>query len=159
MKKRKIYVTTVIEFEYDERKAGDDQTASSIAYDLASNPNYGTVECGVHLLNVRLCGREETGDALKKLLGLRGDGGAARIAAERQRQIRGEGYSPESDRRWKNGELARAAAAYATPEARVLWPFGPQFLKRGDRERELEKAGALIAAELDRLTAERGDGR
>lgn len=69
MKKKKIYVTTAIEFEYDEREAGDDRTASSVACDLAANPDYGTVERGVHLLNARLCGREETEEALKTLLG------------------------------------------------------------------------------------------
>jgi hypothetical protein len=58
-----------------------------------------------------------------------------------------------------------AAACYATPPyARVLqghedvpidWPWQPQDWKPGpDRIRELVKAGALVAAEIDRLRAE-----
>lgn len=34
---------------------------------------------------------------------------------------------------------------------RHVWPWLPGDLKRGDRVRELVKAGALIAAEIDRL--------
>ena len=32
-----------------------------------------------------------------------------------------------------------------------LWPWAPECFKPGDHKRNLVKAGALIAAELDRL--------
>ena len=83
------------------------------------------------------------------------------IAAERHRQIAAEGYSPEHDREHADGELAQAAIAYALlalelPDSALpWWPWdGP--LKRGTAIRNLEKAGALIAAEIDRLLAAQG---
>lgn len=103
--------------------------------------------------------------------------GAAMIAAERERQVTAEGYAPEHDDRHRLGELAAAAAVYAAPEdiyklrrsvgdGRTYifcdpWPWGPRANKRGQwregdtkhasRIRDLVKAGALIAAEIDRL--------
>ena len=81
--------------------------------------------------------------------------GAERIAAERQRQIEVEGYDLEGDR--LQGEaLAAAAACYATPEKDrdlfpALWPWDWEAWKPTDRIRDLEKAGALIAAAIDAL--------
>lgn len=91
----------------------------------------------------------------------------ALIAEERQRQITEEGWDKEHDDRHDGGELARAAACYATPaymrefgkhdnavdDAPKGWPWGKEWWKpnRDDRIRELVKAGALIAAEIDRL--------
>jgi hypothetical protein len=89
--------------------------------------------------------------------------GAARITAERQRQKTEEGWTPTHDAEHTNGALALAAVCYALPEpwrASVafpmpysLWPWSPSWWKPtpDDRVRELEKAGALIAAEIDRL--------
>lgn len=101
--------------------------------------------------------------------------GVALIAVERSRQVTSEGYTPEHDAEHRDDALARAAACYATPPARRRiasrlvdgygdrgdrygrypegWPWHPDFWKPGDRIRELAKAGALIAAELDRLIA------
>lgn len=84
-----------------------------------------------------------------------GDGVAA-IAAERRRQIEVEGWTPEHDGQHKRGELARAAACYAIAydlgsERELLWPWAEDWWKPADRIRDLEKAGALIAAEIDRL--------
>lgn len=105
--------------------------------------------------------------------------GAERIAAERNRQIEEEGYSPDHDRSHTNGALSAAVAAYAAPypiyhltvaEGRDLdgvqhgtmnwhepWPGGwerpARAITPADRIRELEKAGALIAAEIDRMLA------
>lgn len=89
--------------------------------------------------------------------------GVELIAAERQRQIDVEGHAPEDDD-WEDGELGQAGAVYALPPetrdldvlgtslARILWPW-PGWYKPcpDDRIRELTKAGALIAAEIDRL--------
>lgn len=91
--------------------------------------------------------------------------GAERIAAERRRQIQVEGYDTDHDTAHDEGELALAAACYATPPGLYSrsqgqpwhgnppqgWPWDARYWKPGDRIRELEKAGALIAAEIDRL--------
>lgn len=91
--------------------------------------------------------------------------GVALIAAERERQISAEGWTPEHDDEHDDGEMAVAAVCYAhfaslsdirrnSPgtTARVLedWPWDERWWKPGDRVRELVKAGALIAAEIDR---------
>ncbi len=89
------------------------------------------------------------------------------IAEERARQIEVEGYTIEGDNNHDKGQMAKAAASYALaedyrkhiPEEIVkkdppfFWPWSDQFWKptSEDRIRELAKAGALIAAEIDRL--------
>lgn len=89
------------------------------------------------------------------------------IAKERQRQVEKEGWTQKHDDEHVNGELAEAATYYALTEDLIgfmnsgwgndmhlnLWPFELESLKRtpNDRVRDLEKAGALIAAEIDRL--------
>ena len=82
--------------------------------------------------------------------------GLARIVAERRRQISEEGWDDYHDALHDNDELARAAATYAMPDRlrrMVEWPFDLEWWKPtpDNRIRELEKAGALIAAEIDRL--------
>lgn len=90
--------------------------------------------------------------------------GAELIAAERQRQIDVESYAPDRDDRYTHGELVNAAAAYmharnATSARRGLgmaelcgWPWSVRsFRIDDDPVRNLVKAGALIAAEIDRL--------
>jgi hypothetical protein len=93
--------------------------------------------------------------------------GIERIAAERKRQIEEEGFTAEYDERWNEGALAQAAMCYCmippNPEdildgssERCVpdeWPWGKKWWKPAadNRIRELEKAGALIAAEIDRL--------
>jgi hypothetical protein len=82
-------------------------------------------------------------------------GGVAQIAEERQRQITDEGWTPEHDDEHSNDELACAAAAYAMSDDKemveMLWPWQRQWWKPKDRKRDLVRAGALIAAEIDRL--------
>lgn len=91
------------------------------------------------------------------------------IAEERQRQIEKEGWTSEHDSQFVCGELTDAAVMYAMrgywkdrlPTEYVgtqetpgfIWPFGTEWWKPTpqDRIRELQKAGALIAAEIDRL--------
>jgi len=82
------------------------------------------------------------------------------IGAERQRQVDAEGWTPEHDDGHRSGDLARAAGVYAMPyngSWKVYhWPWGPESFKykpptTEGRIRELVKAGALIAAEIDRL--------
>jgi len=87
--------------------------------------------------------------------------GIERITAERKRQIEKEGWTPEHDDEHVNGELSRVAACYLIrPDCpitvRSLWPdtWSYEWWKPSpeNRIRELEKAGALIAAEIDRLS-------
>jgi hypothetical protein len=96
--------------------------------------------------------------------------GIESIAAERKRQVEEEGWSPEHDDSHTLGELALAAALYAIPydaevngerlieqddhigldialEIACRWKIKPH----ADKRRRMEIAGALIAAEIDRL--------
>lgn len=96
--------------------------------------------------------------------------GAGLIAAERLRQILDEGYSAPHDDAHNLGELSMAAAAYAGvasaqargasaeefPAEMMLsegeWPWEEDSWRPDeDPLRNLVKAGALIAAEIDRL--------
>lgn len=99
--------------------------------------------------------------------------GVVLIAEERRRQVEKEGYSPEHDDQHTLEEIALAAACYATPlrarhrrhhygSGRAVnddgsdfisssWPWEKEAWKPTTRVRELIKAGALIAAEIDRL--------
>jgi hypothetical protein len=93
--------------------------------------------------------------------------GARAIAVERQRQITEGGYTPEHDRYHDAGQLPRAAAVYALHAAGVRqfgtypigsswpWPWPDEDFKPDEDNpiRTLVKAGALIAAEIDRLSA------
>jgi hypothetical protein len=106
--------------------------------------------------------------------------GVERIAAERQRQIKEEGFDPEHDSQHTDSELAWAACYYAMPcmivrkdmlagedpprELRIaIMPdyfldetgWDKEYDRRGGktRIRQLEIAGALIAEEIDRLLA------
>lgn len=95
------------------------------------------------------------------------------INEERKRQLESEGYDSLNDSFYKNNELPKAAACYAAynyldkkeemldldsytvydvPE---LFPFDKKHWKPSpnDRIKELSKAGALIAAEIDRIQA------
>ena len=96
--------------------------------------------------------------------------GADLIAQERQRQIDGEGYDAGHDDEHDMGELAAAAMCYADLAVDVeisaigdkeftvqWWPFADNEWKPSDDVvRDLTKAGALIAAEIDRLQRKRG---
>ncbi len=75
--------------------------------------------------------------------------GYARIEAEQNRQINEEHWRAEADDQYTDGQLADAAAAYAG-EVPELWPWAMDSYKPGTRERNLEKAGALWLAEMDR---------
>jgi hypothetical protein len=91
------------------------------------------------------------------------------IAEERQRQITVEGWTAEHDSQHTRGELAFAAKSYAEHAAcqsaakeqfagvqtdyhPQWWPWDMKWWKPStDPIRNLAKAGALIAAEIDRL--------
>lgn len=82
------------------------------------------------------------------------------VLAERQRQISAEGWTPEQDDRYTHGDMASAAACYANqgryhfPEPGKPgpnWPWAAEWWKPSTYRRNLEKAGALILAEIERL--------
>lgn len=83
------------------------------------------------------------------------------IESERDRQIHEEGYKWDHDDAHIDCSLIQAAITYATPPERrkmvgpipFNWPWEDRFWKPtpNDRVRELVKAGALIAAEIDRV--------
>lgn len=85
--------------------------------------------------------------------------GAKLITAERDRQRSTEGYSYTHDDSHVNFEMTRSAVAYALhatgsrDAAADYWPFGScEWKPNADNPvRDLVKAGALIAAEIDRL--------
>lgn len=97
--------------------------------------------------------------------------GVGLIDAERQRQISEEGWTAEHDDAHDKGQMAGAAACYAMAASGFenphcikakrldmdfpvrIWPWADSWWKPADddRVRELVKAGALIAAEIDRL--------
>jgi len=85
--------------------------------------------------------------------------GAEQISAERARQVEVEGHDDGHDSNHRDGELAYAAMCYAAPchafpnqDFPALWPWDYMWWKPSrDPVRNLVKAGALIAAEIDRL--------
>jgi hypothetical protein len=98
--------------------------------------------------------------------------GVELIHLERLRQLQEENYNPEHDDNHIADQLVLAAVCYATPAPLrrhppvfsrgqgwqpsvrpEYWPSGWYWKPTPDnRVRELVKAGALIAAEIDRLT-------
>lgn len=97
------------------------------------------------------------------------------IAQERRRQIEREEFDSEYDAAYNYcGELAYAAAVYASPEPIYTirehkglddnlpffhltnpWPWEEEDYKPKDEISNLVRAGALIVAEIDRLIAEK----
>jgi len=100
--------------------------------------------------------------------------GAELIAQERTRQVCHKAWTEFHDDGHVNGELARAAACYASYDIpwcgknkrlaliKILWPrqwSRRDYWKPKDRIRNLVRAGALIAAEIDRLQRLKGAGQ
>ncbi len=95
--------------------------------------------------------------------------GAELISKERERQMSQEGWDAQHDNRHLKAELTQAAICYALDVAKEyetrqwkdmmqmfstrLWPWDKIHWKPtpDNRIRQLTKAGALIAAEIDRL--------
>lgn len=91
--------------------------------------------------------------------------GAQLITEERARQISEGGWTDAHDDRWTHGELIHAAQSYTMMADALVkgvskprcfmprfWPWDRMWWKPSDDPvRNLTKAGALIAAEIDRL--------
>lgn len=89
------------------------------------------------------------------------------VLAERQRQVAVEGWTPEHDDEHESGELSAAAFGYLFSALNILgkptppdsvrtmtppyWPWDASWFKPGPPRRMLEKAGALILAEIEHL--------
>lgn len=83
------------------------------------------------------------------------------VLAERRRHTEREGWTPEHDDEHADGQLAAAAAAYARAASMqgrgfwdvepAFWPWDSSWWKPGPPRRMLEKAGALILAEVERI--------
>lgn len=97
-----------------------------------------------------------------------GSHGVEMISRERARQIGVEGWTPEHDDEHDKGELAAAAVGYIghaiyrrdvreTPSP--WWPHDWEWKPSDDPVRNLVKAGALIAAEIDRIERSRSADR
>ena len=115
-------------------------------------------------------------EALVERLGLQPDSGAGLIAAERRRQIDEEGWTPGHDAEHDLCQMVDAAVHYAVAATRLTygwdlsmvkrrgvtgihWPWDASWWKPShDPVRNLVKAGALIAAEIDRLRAKEENG-
>lgn len=96
--------------------------------------------------------------------------GAIDIEAERRRQVRDERWTPEHDDEHAQGELALTAAVLACdstgahvvatvdgcPDSPPLWARQLRNKHAKDRRRQLVIAGALVAAEVDRLDRKAG---
>lgn len=103
--------------------------------------------------------------------------GVELIREERERQIEEEGFGGDWDLQYKQGELWKAAIVYAIDKAKFmftiqdislwwrgdvfwLWPWDYAWYKKDhSRIKQLQIAGALIAAEIDRLQAEEEDAK
>ncbi|WP_208452590.1 VRR-NUC domain-containing protein [Burkholderia gladioli] len=81
------------------------------------------------------------------------------VLVERARQVSVEGWTPEHDDQYTKGELALAASQYVLHAAcpfqdgkvPAFWPWPAEWWKPTAPRRDLEKAGALIQAEIERL--------
>ena len=64
----------------------------------------------------------------------------------------------------ENDELLQAACVYISASSKfelgvdASWPFDAEWFKPTTRVRNLVKAGQFIAAEIDRLQSEKGQG-
>lgn len=100
--------------------------------------------------------------------------GIMAIAGARLHQVQNKGFNPRMDDGYSRGELVRAAFCYlclevgdgdnkmvANPDQLselsgadgedAPWPWAPEWFKPKTPVENLERAGALIAAEIDRL--------
>lgn len=78
------------------------------------------------------------------------------VQNERLRQISDKGYDYAHDDKFQEGQLARAAAAYALPSSRFseapsFWPWQEHQFNPQSHCQNLIRAGALVVAELERI--------
>jgi hypothetical protein len=130
----------------------DRREARDVPWSARSVPYSGARE-------IRLTRFTEDGDAA-----VLGSKGSALIAIERARQCTAEGFTMRADEARRSGQLSAAALAYlrvavlqfngevkGLPNIAMEWPLAKGMWKpTADALRNLVKAGALIAAEIDK---------
>lgn len=89
--------------------------------------------------------------AMQRLSDMGSSGAILDVAAERQRQITGEGWSAEHDDQHTRGELVGAAICYARGWIAAEWLWSLAWWKPKNRRYDLVRAAALLIAEIDRL--------
>lgn len=148
--------TTRVTFEYLMRKSKADLAHEALAYlDLGAKKDARISELEAKMR----VGINPANDAVVD--------GAHLINMERKRQIESEGWTAEHDKQWRTGELICASIVYlvlslpdecppkkALLAVERLWPWDQTWIKPKTHLRNLEKAGALIAAEIDRYVTE-----
>jgi hypothetical protein len=81
------------------------------------------------------------------------------IEAERERQVRGEGWDDHHDDEHVNRSLARAAGCYAmfadafpyAGEPPPQWPWEREWWKPRSHRRNMVRAAAMLVAEIERI--------
>ena len=87
------------------------------------------------------------------------------VLAERKRQIEAEGWTAEHDDEHRDDQIVVAAISYAfaavwadddgatdhTKRPALIWPWSVTSWKPKNRRRDLERAAALLLAEIERL--------
>lgn len=73
------------------------------------------------------------------------------ITKERSEQIEKHGFDTEHDKQHSYMQLVDAAKAYMYRD-RYSWPFTDRFKSDGSDEKNFAKAGAFLAAAIDRIT-------
>ena len=78
------------------------------------------------------------------------------VLAERERQIKAEGYDTKHDDEHNHRELSAAAACYADAfgpddQCPACWPWGTEAWNPKDYRSNMVRAAALLLAEIERL--------
>lgn len=80
------------------------------------------------------------------------------VMNERMRQQDGEGWSAEHDDQYRDGQLERAAAAYALFQCRGerwfiadIWGWSSRWFKPKTHRQNLVRAAALLLAAIERI--------
>ncbi len=149
---------------------GDDEKAAAAAAELPEQCD----ECEGTGATCRLHRGPEcrTYEVPPLVLGQAPKTGVELIADERLRQITQEGYSEQHDDDHFDDALPLAAVCYALPDryqalmssdgdrerTPSAWPWLGRDWKPADRIRDLQRAGALIAAAIDREIGKAGNG-
>ena len=158
-----------------EGEGGDSETCCGKGYGDVTTYSWTCETCGgsgseldalkreVQALKADIQNREV--NARESVTRTQGSRAIQAIAAERQRQVEQEGWGHTHDDQHSQGDLAAAASCYALSAAaygldqscqiplRVpdIWPWHADWWKPKSKRRDLERAGALIVAELERL--------
>lgn len=106
---------------------------------------------------------------MRELGWVRANSAVQDVVAERQRQVTGEGWTPEHDDKYQPGELSAAGGSYALHAfdsghdkrgfAPAWWPWSVKWWKPKNPRADLVRAAALLLAEIERIdrAADKGE--